>query len=93
MRLDHRHVTCMQEKSRRLAFTGGSDMRPRLIVSLVLLGLILIIAVQNAETVELSFLVWHLSISRVLLIFITGGIGFLAGYLMARFQSATGGKA
>jgi uncharacterized integral membrane protein len=67
-------------------------MRPRLIVSLVLLGLILVIAVQNAETVELHFLVWHLSISRVLLIFITGGIGFLSGYLMARFQSVTKGK-
>ncbi len=68
-------------------------MKPRLIVSLILLGLILIIAVQNAETVELRFLVWRLSISRVLLIFITGGVGFLSGYLMARFQSATKGKA
>ena len=57
-------------------------MRPRLIASLVLIGLIFVFAVQNARTVEISFLLWGFEVSRALLIFVVFVTGGIVGWFL-----------
>ena len=54
----------------------------RLILSLVLLALVLIFAVQNVTRVEVQFLFWSLSLPRALLIFVVLSIGIIVGWFM-----------
>jgi uncharacterized integral membrane protein len=57
-------------------------MRPRLIASLILIGLIFVFAVQNAKTVEISFFFWSLEVSRALLLFVVFVIGGMVGWFL-----------
>jgi putative membrane protein len=57
-------------------------MRPRLIVSLVLIALLLVFAVQNATTVDIVFLFWRAEISRALLLFIVFVLGGTVGWFL-----------
>ena len=54
----------------------------KLIAILTLLGCVIIFAVQNYEIVELRFLLWHLDMSRALLVFFVFGGGVLMGWLL-----------
>ncbi len=54
-------------------------MRIKLILSLVLLFIITLFAVQNAAVVTIKFLVWELDISQALMIFLTFAIGLVIG--------------
>ena len=54
----------------------------RNIIFLCLIGLVLIVAVQNIQVVEFRFLVWTISMSRALMLFGTLAIGFIAGWLV-----------
>ena len=60
-----------------------------LILALVLLFVVFII--QNAETVDLTFLVWGLELSKALLMMLCAGVGFLIGLLV--FSSTSKHKA
>ncbi len=52
---------------------------------LALLALLLLIFVaQNTEVVSVHFLAWSLSMSQVVLIGLTAGLGFGCGFLVAR---------
>jgi uncharacterized integral membrane protein len=59
-----------------------SEMRPRLAAALVLIALLFVFAVQNATTVEISFFVWSLEISRALLLFVVFVLGGVAGWFL-----------
>lgn len=59
-------------------------MRPRSVVITVLLVLSLALAAQNKETIDIALFFWSVSISRVLLILGTLGVGFLVGLLVGR---------
>lgn len=67
-------------------------MRPRLLISLVLIGLLLVFAVQNATTVDIVFLFWRAEISRALLLFIVfvlgGAVGWFLRTTAAHFKRA-----
>ena len=54
----------------------------RLILILVLLGAVLLFTVQNTQVVELRFLFWKLSMSRVLLIFLLLAVGAILGWVV-----------
>jgi len=54
----------------------------RLIVTIALLLLVALFAVQNSEIVEVEFLIWGLSIPRSLLIFLVLLIGFIVGWFL-----------
>jgi len=54
----------------------------KLVVILILASLVAIFIIQNLAAVEVSFLLWSLSLSRALLIFFTFIIGFLSGWFM-----------
>jgi len=55
-------------------------MRPKYIALLVVLVLVLLILFQNREVVSLRFLFWSIEMSRVILVLITVGLGFILGF-------------
>ncbi len=46
---------------------------------------VLIVILQNTEVVDVRFLLWDFRISRVVLMVLTGAVGFLAGFVVAKF--------
>ena len=64
------------------------NMNPRLIASLVLIGLIVLFVVQNAALVQVQFLLWTVELSRALLIFVVLAVGIVIGWLI-RGHAAT----
>lgn len=58
-------------------------------MTLVLLGLVMLFAVQNAAVVELKFLVWEVAVPRSLLIFLMLLVGIAIGW----FARAIAGSA
>ncbi len=59
-------------------------MKPKMIAALVLLGLFLIVLFQNTQVVVLRLLFWEVSMSQILLTFLTALIWFVAGYFVAK---------
>jgi uncharacterized integral membrane protein len=59
--------------------------RLKQIAVLALIGLLIVFALQNASTVEFNFLLWSMSMPRVLLYFLIFVVGCLAGWVWARF--------
>ncbi|MHB8773339.1 MAG: lipopolysaccharide assembly protein LapA domain-containing protein [Syntrophales bacterium] len=57
-------------------------MNSKLALILVLSGIILIFVTQNVAAVEVTFLLWTISLSRALLIFFTLAIGILIGWFL-----------
>ena len=64
-------------------------MQAKTIVVLVLIGLFLIILVQNTQVVTLRLLFWKLGMSQIVLVPLTMLIGFIIGFIVAK---ATGGN-
>jgi len=60
----------------------GGVMHIKLVFSLILAGLAVLFVIQNVAVVEISFLVWTISMSRSLLIFFLLSIGIIIGWLM-----------
>jgi len=65
----------------RPADNGAMFQRIRHIVALVVLGLAILVAVQNVETVDVDFLFWTFSAPRVLLLFAVFAAGVIVGWL------------
>lgn len=58
-------------------------MKFRTIVGIIFAAIIVIFSLQNAEVIDVKFFVWKLSISRVLVILGSFGIGVLVGVLLS----------
>ncbi|MDF1579998.1 MAG: LapA family protein [Desulfuromonadales bacterium] len=54
----------------------------KLFVSLILLGVVLLFVVQNLAAVELTFLVWSVSLSQALLLLLVFVCGLTIGVLL-----------
>ncbi len=57
-------------------------MNIKLALILVLSAIVLIFITQNVAAVEVTFLLWSISLSRALLIFFTLAIGILIGWFL-----------
>jgi uncharacterized integral membrane protein len=57
-------------------------MHIKLVFSLILAGLAVLFVIQNVAVVEISFMIWTVSMSRSLLIFFLLAIGIIIGWLM-----------
>ena len=57
-------------------------MNAKLFIILVLIALVAVFIVQNAEVVELRFLFWTLAMSRALMFVFLVLIGIAAGWLL-----------
>jgi len=62
-------------------------MNVRLISILILVSVVVIFIVQNVAAVEVTFLLWSISLSRSLLIFFTLIIGFVIGWFLHSYLS------
>lgn len=51
----------------------------KLILIFALVVLVLVFVLQNAGTMEVKFLLWKVTVSKALVVFISLAIGFLAG--------------
>jgi uncharacterized integral membrane protein len=59
-------------------------MKPKTIALLVVIGLFLIILVQNAQVVTLRLLFWKIGISHIILLPLAMFIGFILGFIVAQ---------
>jgi putative membrane protein len=57
-------------------------MNVKLILGMILAGMAVIFIVQNVAVVELRFLIWTMSISSALLLFLIFAIGLILGWLL-----------
>ena len=57
-------------------------MNFKLILGIILAGMAVIFIVQNVAVVELRFLIWTMSISSALLLFLIFSIGLILGWLL-----------
>jgi uncharacterized integral membrane protein len=53
---------------------------------IILLLLVVIFTLQNTEQVNISFLLWHITLSRALMIFLVLATGLLAGWILGTVQ-------
>ena len=67
-------------------------MKAQTIVVLVIIGLFLIVLIQNTHVVTLRLLFWKLEIAQIILVPLTMLIGFILGYLVAKVTSGSHGK-
>ncbi len=58
-------------------------MKPKTIIAIIIVTLIVIFSIQNVQIVEVKFLFWHITLSRVLLILGSFIIGILVGVLIS----------
>jgi putative membrane protein len=65
----------------------------RAILTALLIALPVIFVLQNTQVVEIRFLFWTLSMSRVLIILLMLAAGMLAGWLLHGMFSARKGRA
>lgn len=57
-------------------------MQAKLISILVLIGVSILFIVQNVAVVDIRFLFWSFSVSRVLLLFLAVLVGMLIGWVL-----------
>jgi uncharacterized integral membrane protein len=62
-------------------------MNFKLILLIILVSLAVIFLTQNVAAVEVTFLLWSISMSRALLIFFTLVIGFALGWFLHSYLS------
>jgi uncharacterized integral membrane protein len=69
-------------------------LRPKTIVSLVVLALILVILLQNTTVITLRFLFWDTQISQAIVGILLLVLGILVGYVLAKIprRKKSGGR-
>ncbi|MDY6843613.1 MAG: lipopolysaccharide assembly protein LapA domain-containing protein [Thermodesulfobacteriota bacterium] len=60
-------------------------MKSKFLIIFIIITLVLIFLVQNAQVVTLHLYFWKISMSQIILIPLILIIGFIAGYIVARF--------
>lgn len=58
----------------------------KLVLALVLIGLVVLFAVQNYEVVQLRLLFWSVEMSRALLLFLVFATGIGLGWIVRSFK-------
>lgn len=58
-------------------------MKTKSVIAIFIAILIVVFSLQNAEVTDVKFFIWKLSMSRVLLILGSFGIGVLVGILVS----------
>ncbi len=68
---------------------GETMAKIKFFLALLIVGLFLVVVVQNAEVVALRAFVWEVQLSRIILLVLPLVLGFVLGYLAAKIGSAT----
>jgi uncharacterized integral membrane protein len=64
-------------------------MTPKGIIAGLLLVLFLVVLGQNTEVVTLRFLIWKISMSRIVLMLLSMLIGVVMGFVVARLTGSS----
>jgi uncharacterized integral membrane protein len=59
----------------------------KLFFGLALIGLTVLFTLQNTAVIELRFLLWKISMSRSLMVFLLVAVGFVAGWMLSNWSS------
>ncbi|MBU0635232.1 MAG: LapA family protein [Candidatus Omnitrophica bacterium] len=59
-------------------------MKPKTIALLILAGLFIVVLLQNTQVVSVQFLFWKISMSRIILLPVVMGMGFIIGFFMGK---------
>jgi uncharacterized integral membrane protein len=62
-------------------------MNLKIVLVVILVSLFLIITLQNTEMETFTILFWKIDMSRIVFMYLSVLIGFLAGYILAKFTS------
>lgn len=68
-------------------------MRRKTIAALILTALLLVIMLQNTQTVIIRFLFWEIILPQIILIFLVLVIGFLLGYIVSTLSASRRSRA
>jgi uncharacterized integral membrane protein len=63
-----------------------TDLKPKLVLILIVAVLALIVLLQNTEVVTFHFLFWSKEISQIVLVVLTLALGFALGFIVAKFN-------
>ena len=63
-------------------------MKKKFIVILVLIGLLLILIIQNTQNVSLNIFFWNIMMPQVILVLILFVLGFVIGFLIAKMKGS-----
>ena len=63
-------------------------MKNKLIVILVLVGLLLILIIQNIQNISLNIFFWNIMMPQVILVLILFALGFVIGFLVAKMKGS-----
>ena len=63
-------------------------MKIKLILGLILMGLVAVVALQNAEIVTVRFLLWQFSLPQALMSLASMAVGVVAGLLFGTVSRA-----
>ncbi|MBP1750000.1 MAG: hypothetical protein H6Q52_2539 [Deltaproteobacteria bacterium] len=63
-------------------------MKKKLIVILVLVGLLLILIIQNIQNISLNIFFWNIMMPQVILVLILFALGFVIGFLAAKMKGS-----
>jgi uncharacterized integral membrane protein len=61
-------------------------MKPKVIIILILLVLSFIFVIQNTTIVEVQLFFWKFSMARIIMLSFLLLVGFIIGYLVAKFS-------
>lgn len=64
-------------------------MKLQTVIILILVLLFLIILIQNTQVVALHLLFWKISMSQIVLIFLTLLVGLILGWVLAKLTGRT----
>ena len=70
-----------QHDSQKAGMTRPTRNRVRLIVTLTLLGLIVLISLQNIRPAEVSVLFWNFRMPLIVVIILSYAVGLIVGWL------------
>ncbi len=63
-------------------------MKKKLIVISVLVGLLLILIIQNTQNVSLNIFFWNIMMPQIILVLILFALGFVIGFLAAKMKGS-----
>jgi uncharacterized integral membrane protein len=61
-------------------------MKPKVFIILILIVLSLIFVIQNTTIVEVQLFFWKISMARIIMLSFLLLVGFIIGYLVAKFS-------
>jgi len=66
----------------------GDQMNNKLIIIFVLVGLLLILIIQNTQNISLNIFFWNIMMPQVILVLILFTLGFVIGFLLAKIKGS-----